>query len=199
MSLFQWYQPHLSPTISRRLAPNLNQQVTVSHSVLGVHSLMYKHIESVQHRFFRIMTPRLGLSDLFVEHVYSENASKFRILSSKITREFNDTKFLFEVTNDLFECPLLVGYLMCRVPVRRIRQNDSFEIGNYLLLYTANCPTTRMCEFALDRGIDVFEIALSEIKAILLEFEWGTAFWKIVAVTAARFVDWVMVIVMGYV
>ena len=34
MSLFQWYQPHLSPTTSRRLVPNLNQQVTVSRPVV---------------------------------------------------------------------------------------------------------------------------------------------------------------------
>ena len=34
MSLFQWYQPHFSPTTSRRLASNLNPQVTVPQPVV---------------------------------------------------------------------------------------------------------------------------------------------------------------------
>ena len=38
-------------------------------------------MESVQHRFFRIMVPRLGLSDHCNEQVYSEIALKFRIPS----------------------------------------------------------------------------------------------------------------------
>ena len=42
MSLFQWYQPHLSPTTSRLLVPNLNQKVTVPHSVLAVYN--YSHL-----------------------------------------------------------------------------------------------------------------------------------------------------------
>ena len=41
----------------------------------------------------------------------------------------------------------------------------SFLIGNYWSLCTANCPITKMCEFANDQDIDVFQ-------AILLEFEW---------------------------
>ena len=60
----------------------------------------------------------------------------------------------------------------------------------------ANCPTTRTCKFANDRGVDVFEIDLMATEAVLLGFGCETVFWKLVTVTAACFVD--CVIVVGY-
>jgi len=34
-----------------------------------------------------------------------------------------------------------------------------------------NCSVTRMCKFANDQGIDIFEVILLDIKAILHGFE----------------------------
>ena len=85
-------------------------------------------------------------------------------------------KFLFKLTNGLFDCPDLMGYLMYRVPSGRTTQNDCFVNGNSSLLCMENCPTTRMCKLANDRSIDVFEVVLLDIKDILLEFELETIF-----------------------
>ena len=62
-------------------------------------------MESVQERFFKIMAPRLGYSESFIEHVYGEMALKLRIPSLKTFREFNDMNFLFKFTNCLVDCP----------------------------------------------------------------------------------------------
>lgn len=67
---------------------------------------------------------------------------------------------------------------MFRVRVRRTKQNLSFASGNYSSLYTANCPTARMCKFANGRDTDIFEVDLMEIKAKLLRFESGTLSWR---------------------
>ena len=109
--------------------------------VFGLHmfNLYIKHIERVQNILFGTITPWLGLSYPFVEHVRSEIVLKFRIASLTTFREFNDMGLLFKFTNGLGGCPALLGYLMYGVS----RQNNYFVIGNYSSLYTANYPITR--------------------------------------------------------
>ena len=77
---------------------------------------------------------------------------------------------MFKLANGLIDCYAILGHLTYKVPVKKIRQNVSFVNGNY----EANYPITRMCKFANDPGIDVFEIDLIETEAILLKFERGT-------------------------
>ena len=125
------------------------------------------------------MSPRLGSSDLFVEYVYTDIAFKLRIPSLKTSGEFSDMKFLFKLTNGLVDCLALMGNFMLRVPVKRTRQNDSFVIGKYSLLYTPNCLVTRMWKYANDRGIDVYDVVLLDNKATLIDFEWSATFLKL--------------------
>ena len=47
-----------------------------------------------------------------------------------------------------------------------------------------NCTIMRMCKFTNDRGVDIFDVVLLDIKAMLFEFERGTIFQKLVTVTA---------------
>ena len=107
---------------------NLMCASCVWSSYFNVH---IEHMESVHDRFFRIMTPRLGLSNPIVEHVCSKIASKLWISSLKTLGEFNGLKFLFKFTNGFVDCPALLGYLKHIVPVRRGLQNYSFVIGNH--------------------------------------------------------------------
>ena len=62
------------------------------------------------------MAQWLGLSDTFMEHVYSEIALNLHIPFFKTLREFNDMKFLYKLTNGLVDYPALMGELMFEEP-----------------------------------------------------------------------------------
>ena len=68
-----------------------------------------KHMEKVKQRFFRIVAPRLGLSDPFVV-VCGDIALQLWILSLKTSRWFNNMKFSFKLTNGFLDCFALLGY-----------------------------------------------------------------------------------------
>ena len=104
-----------------------------------------KFIERLQRWFSRIMSPRLSLSDPFVEHVYGETVSKLWVTSLKTSREFSDKKFLFKLRNSLFDFLVPMGYLTNRVPVRTGQM--ILLIGKCSSLYIANCPITRTCNW----------------------------------------------------
>jgi len=75
----------------------------------SISNVYIKFIESVQHKFFRIIAPQLGLADSFVKYVNSEIALKLQIPSLKTLREFNDIKYLLKLTTELFDCPSLIS------------------------------------------------------------------------------------------
>ena len=123
-------------------------------------------LESVQHKFFRIMAPRLRLPDPFLDHNYSSISNALNLPTLQSLRVLYDSLYLFKLINGIVDCSLLLGQINFRVPRPGSRNNAPFVLQTYTQSYTENNPLNRLCKTFNESEWDPYNLSLHRFKAL---------------------------------
>ena len=132
-------------------------------------------LERVQHRFFRIIAPRLNLPDPYLDHDYHKIANVLQVPTLTSVRMFKEALFLFKLCNSFIDCPYLLGTLNFKVPTVITRNNVIFAEAKFSSNYTSNEPINRMCKLINDNRIDLYCLDQQNFarlsKNVLLDYD----------------------------
>lgn len=166
-----------NPDVFKTLYLSLVRPILLYSSVVwSPFQLKYKtKLERVQHRFFRIIAPRMRLPDPYIDHSYHELATVLHIPTLTSVRTYNDVIFLFKLCNNLIDCPFLLSELNFKVPLRNTRHHETFVVSKFNSSYTNNEPINRMCGHINDNQVDLFNYGLAnfidDMKTKLLDYD----------------------------
>ena len=138
-----------------------------------IYDIHIKRLETIQHKFFRLASLKMGLPDPFIQHDYAVISRKLNIPSLESARKLNGVKFTYKLIKGEIDCPLLLGLLNFRIPTVT-RNNDIFLCKTYISSYTENNPINRICKFINDKNIDILTTSETNFQKLckrdVLEF-----------------------------
>lgn len=126
-----------------------------------------KQIETVQHKFFRILAPRAGLPDPYIDHTYTSLSTFSHIPSLASLRVSCDLKFLYKLVNGITDCSMLRNELCYIVPRRNMRSNPIFHLEFFRADYTKNNVLTRVCAFVNEMNLDLRFVNWQEVYQVI--------------------------------
>lgn len=135
----------------------------------SVHSKM---IESVQHRFLRVLAYKMGRPLDRFDHDYSDIATEVQICSLESLRVYYDILFFYKIVRNFVYSPYLLYSVNLYVPSRSLRQsNVVFYIKLMKNDLNFRCIIDRCAKYYNDLlfSIDIFGINISCFKRMVYQ------------------------------
>ena len=135
-----------------------------------------KKLEKVQHSFIRALSFKIKEPMSYLNHDYSELASRFEIPSLVSLRSYYDLVFLFKVLNGLVDSPQILSSFNFRVPGRLLRNSGvTFAIPHSHCFVREKSVVLRLSHLANEFGdIDFFVpfyVFKKEVKNNVLSYD----------------------------